>query len=308
MPVVISQEDLSELMRSDEELDHAMDAVERALLERHAGGAGHAIFADLPLANGNAFKVMGCSADGPIATLRVFPGQTNEGARKDTAFVIALDPATGGLRALVAGDELNALRTSVPAGVGARHLAQPGARVLAVLGSGAQARGHARVITRAAQHIEEVRVWSPTKTHREAFAEEQTVELGIAVHPCATAEEAIVGADVLTAAGRTTGGTPAYEASWVKPGALAISMTSSAPAALRQRARFVVSTQNRPTLVAFGFVGRSAPRPGVDLDGAVQLADIIAGREQARADAKQPVVFELGNVYLWDQPTLAFLP
>jgi alanine dehydrogenase len=306
MPLTISQAELAALLDSDDELGEALDRVERSLLERHHDHAGHAVFADLPLASDNALRVMGCTAEGSVATLRVFPDHTNQGARNDTAFTMVLDPSTGGLLAILAGDDLNTLRTSVPAGVGARHLAPDGARILCVLGSSTQARGHVRAICRALPGIEEVLVWSPTPANREAFAEEHTARLGFPVRACATAEEAVSGADVITAAGNTPGGVPAYEDAWVQPGALAISMTVSSPPALRARARNVAPTRRRPQLVAIGFVGRGAPRPGQDPEDLVELADVITGTVPARVDPDQPVVYELANIYMWDQPIAAW--
>jgi ornithine cyclodeaminase/alanine dehydrogenase-like protein (mu-crystallin family) len=306
MPLTISQADLAALLDSDDELGDALDRVERSLLDRHQGEAGHAVFADLPLASDNAFRVMGSTAEGSVSTVRVFPDHTNQGARHDTAFTLVLDPSTGALVAILAGDDLNTLRTSVPAGVGARHLAPEGARTLGVLGSSTQARGHARAICRALPGIQEVLVWSPTAANREAFAEEHTARFGFPVRPCATAEEAVSGADVITAAGNTPGGVPAYEDAWVRPGALAISMTRSAPPELRARARNVAPTRRRPQLVAIGFVGRGAPKPGQDPEGVVELADVITGTVPARVDPDQPVVFELANIYLWDQPIAAW--
>jgi alanine dehydrogenase len=306
MPLMISQAELTALLDSDDELGDALDRVERTLLDRHQRSAGHVVFADLPLTGDKTFRVMGSSAEGSIATVRIFPDHTNQDARDDTAFTLVLDPRTGGLRALLAGDDLNTLRTSVPAGVGARHLAPAGARTLCILGSSTQARGHLRAICRALPGIQEVLVWSPTPAHREAFAEQHTARLGLPVRACATAEEAVSGADVITATGNTPAGVPAYEDGWVRPGALAISMTRSAPPELRARARNVAPTSRRPQLVAVGFVGRGAPRPGPDPDDLVELADVIAGTVPARVDPDQPLVFELANIYLWDQPIAAW--
>jgi alanine dehydrogenase len=305
MALVVSQADLRDLIRSDEELDRVIDAVERSLVDRHGGPAGHALFSDLPLETGDAFKIMGCSAPGDAPTLRIFPWQAVDDP-EDRNVILRFHPATGALETIIASDDLNPLRTSVPAAVGARHLALPDARVLGILGSSTQARGHARTITRALPSISQILVWSPTPQNREAFAAEQASLLGLDVRACETAEEVVRGADVITAAGRVRGGTPAFSAEWVRPGALAISMTRVSPAELQERATFVVPTANRPQLVAFGFAAPTGPRPVGDPDCVVQLGDVIAGSARAREAASQPVVFELGNIYLWDQPIAAW--
>jgi alanine dehydrogenase len=302
MPIIVSQADLHELVRSDEEIDRVIDAVEQALIDRHNGDNGHAIFADLPLEDANFFRVMAGTASGAATTVRIFPGQTNTAPRDDASFVLLLDSHTGALKALMAGDDIGALRTSVPAGVGARHLAPADAQVLGILGSGEQARGHARTITRALPNLSEIVVWSPTKANRERFAAEQAKLLGMPVRSVASAAEVVRPADVLTAAGLTDINVDAYDADWVKPGALVISMTRSTPRALAAKSQLVVPTQNRPELVAFGFVGRDLPRPPADPAEVIELGDVIAGKAVARAGSDQTVVFELANVYLWDQP------
>ena len=307
MPIVFSQDDLAPLIDSDDDFFRLIDAVEQLLLERHSGPGGHTVFVDLPLdTERNAVKVYGITAPG-AATLRVFPGETNEGSRADAAFILVLDSVSGGLEAVLCGDDLNALRTSVPAGVGARHLAPKGARVLCILGSGAQARGCARVITAALPNLEEVVVWSPTTANREAFARVQTDKLGVAVRACETAEEAVRSGDIVMAAGMVTPGQPAFDADWVKPGALVISLTRSAPPELvANGARLVVPTQNRPEIVAMGFAGKNRPSPRADQDEVVELADVITGAASARERGDQVVVFELGNVYLWDHAVVSW--
>jgi ornithine cyclodeaminase/alanine dehydrogenase-like protein (mu-crystallin family) len=306
MPLVVSQADLRGLLSCEAELDRVIDAVERSLVDRHAGPAGHALFSDLPLESGDAFKIIGCSAPGEAPTVRIFPWQTVDEDPQDRNVILRFHARTGALETIIASDDINPLRTSVPAAVGARHLAPDGARVLGILGSSTQARGHARMISRAVPSIREILVWSPTPENREAFAAEQASVLGLAVRACDTAEEVVRGGDIVTAAGRTRGGTPAFDAAWVQDGALAISMTHAAPPQLRERAAFVVPTTSRPQLVAFGFASPAGPRPAADPDGVIQLGDVIAGGVRPRQDPAQPVIFELANVYLWDQPIVAW--
>ena len=299
MPVVYSQEDLRPLLASDDQFVALIDAVEGILVQQHSGIAGHAIFCGLPLdTEPNAFKMYGITGSGG-ATLRIFPGETNSVSTANTAYILVLDPETGGLEAILAGDDLNPLRTSVPAGVGARHLAPKGAKTVCILGSGEQARGSARSVFRALPELKELVVWSPTPANREKFAKEQAAFLEIEARAVETAEEAVGAGDIVVAAGRTRGGQAAYEASWVKPGALAISMTRSAPPELLADGQYISPTENRPQVVAIGFAG-PGPKPAGGVQGAVELADVIAGKVPARKSDDQTVVFELANLYPWD--------
>ena len=86
-------------------------------------------------------------------------------------------------------EEFNVIRTGAPAGVGCRHLAPPGAKVLGMLGSGNQARGQLFAMQRGLASLEQVRVFSPTAAHRERFASEMSIQLGIAVEPVDSAPQ-----------------------------------------------------------------------------------------------------------------------
>jgi ornithine cyclodeaminase/alanine dehydrogenase-like protein (mu-crystallin family) len=79
--------------------------------------------------------------------------------------------------------------------------------VLALLGSGVQARSHLEAL-RLVRDIREVRVWS--LRHAAAFARE------FGVDEAASAEEAVRGADIVVTA--TTSQTPVLSGAWLSPG------------------------------------------------------------------------------------------
>ena len=81
-------------------------------------------------------------------------------------------------------------------------------RVLAILGSGVQARSHLEAL-RLVREFREVRVWSPR--HARVFAD----RFGVRAAP--SAEEAVRGADVVVVA--TTSTTPVLRGTWLSPGA-----------------------------------------------------------------------------------------
>ena len=80
--------------------------------------------------------------------------------------------------------------------------------VLAVLGSGVQARSHVEAL-RLVRPFEEIRVWSPTLENAQRFAN----EIGATAM---SAEEAVRGADVIVTV--TSSKTPVLKASGSKPG------------------------------------------------------------------------------------------
>jgi thiomorpholine-carboxylate dehydrogenase len=106
------------------------------------------------------------------------------------------------------GRLITEMRTAAVSAAATKLLAVPDSKILAILGSGVQARSHVEAL-RLVRRFEEVRVWSPTKAHARQLAEEIG---GTAV----SAEEAVRGADVVVTV--TNSKTPVLKGSWLKPG------------------------------------------------------------------------------------------
>jgi ornithine cyclodeaminase/alanine dehydrogenase-like protein (mu-crystallin family) len=106
------------------------------------------------------------------------------------------------------GTLITEVRTAAVSAVATKYLARPDASVLAILGSGVQARSHLEAL-RLVRDFQEVRVWSPR--HAAAFAEE------FGVQAARSAGEAVRGADVIVTA--TTSQTPVLEGACLAPGA-----------------------------------------------------------------------------------------
>lgn len=307
MPLLLSRSDLCPLAADDEALDDVIDAVQESLLQSHSGDRGESVFAGIALANGDELANQLAASPLGGASVRLFP-RIVRGARRNAWLGIRIDAASGEIESIIALDDLNELRTSVPAAVGVRHLAPKDASTLAVLGSSAQAASHARTFARVMPCLKTVQVWSPTKTHREAFADDMSVRLGVQVTAVDTAEAAVDGAEVITAAGRTAPAEPAVpDPTAVRPGALFVSMTAAGLNLLPLGAQLAVPTAQRPDLVAHGFSSgflRDGPPPAPP--NAVELAEIIHEHQPARSSPAETVVYELGAPYLWDLPILTW--
>ncbi|HYJ17497.1 MAG TPA: ornithine cyclodeaminase family protein, partial [Candidatus Limnocylindria bacterium] len=75
---------------------------------------------------------------------------------------------------------LQHMRVGACAGLGTKYLARKDAKVMAMIGSGGMARSYTEAIKHV-RPLEVVRVFSPTKKNREAFAAEMTEKLDIEV-------------------------------------------------------------------------------------------------------------------------------
>ena len=124
------------------------------------------------------------------------------------ATIFLVDPQTGTPLAIMDGRLITEMRTAAVSAAATKLLASPDAAILAVLGSGVQARSHVEAL-RLVRPFEEIRVWSPTLENAKRFAN----EIGATV---TSAEEAVRGADVIVTV--TSSKTPVLRGSWLKPG------------------------------------------------------------------------------------------
>jgi ornithine cyclodeaminase/alanine dehydrogenase-like protein (mu-crystallin family) len=128
---------------------------------------------------------------------------------------LAYDAQTGRLRVLIAdGGLLTELRTAAAGAVAADLLARPDAQVVAVIGTGGQARYQLQALLEV-RPIEHVKVWGRRPEAAGQYAHDMA-ECGATVSAVATAQEAVAGAEVVITATSATG--PLIEAGWLAAG------------------------------------------------------------------------------------------
>ena len=121
-----------------------------------------------------------------------------------------------GLMAMIEADLLGALRTGAASGLATKLLANRDAKTLAVIGSGKQARTQVAAVC-AVRPIRSVRVYSPSREHRTAFAFAVADELGVETEPVASGDACVAGADVVVTI--TKSATPVCRGEWLSDGA-----------------------------------------------------------------------------------------
>jgi ornithine cyclodeaminase/alanine dehydrogenase-like protein (mu-crystallin family) len=87
------------------------------------------------------------------------------------AMILLFRPQTGEPLAVMDGRLITEMRTAAVSAAATKYLASPGARVLALLGSGVQAHAHLAALSHLHRY-EEVRVWSRIPEHAAHFAAE----------------------------------------------------------------------------------------------------------------------------------------
>src|SRR5438105_9287780 len=137
-----------------------------------------------------------------------YPPNAERGLPTHMAIILLNDPQTGAPLAVMDGRLITEMRTAAVSAAATKLLAPRDAKVLAILGSGVQARSHLEALQLVRQ-FEEIRVWSPNKSHAEQFAK----EIGAKTM---SVEEAVRGADVVVTVTSST--VPILQGKWLKPG------------------------------------------------------------------------------------------
>lgn len=123
---------------------------------------------------------------------------------------------TGELLAIMPDGVIQQTRVALTSALGVKVMCRAGAATMGLIGTGGQARAHFRLLT-AVRPIKTVKVFSPRKEHREAFAHEMgRVVEGVRVHSVASVEEAIVDSDLLCTA--TNASEPIIKGAMLQPG------------------------------------------------------------------------------------------
>ncbi len=152
----------------------------------------------------------------------VVPGNPSRGLDTHMGGVLLHDGDTGELVAIMNASPVTEIRTAAVSGVATRALARPDARRVAILGAGAQARGHVHAM-RAVLDDPEIRIWA----RRLEAAEELAGEVGGTVTP--SVDAALFGAEVVCTT--TAAKEPIVEKRWLAPGAHVNAVGSSIPTA-----------------------------------------------------------------------------
>src|ERR671910_3245443 len=157
---------VSRLMR----MEDVIPAMEHALADFSSGKVVQPMRVMVPVAEHQGFlglmPAYYAGADALGVKLVAFYPQ-NQGVPTHHATILLFKPETGEPLVNMDGRLITEVRTAAVSAVATKYLARPDASVLAIIGSGVQARSHLEAL-RLIRRFEEVRVWSPR--HAEDFA------------------------------------------------------------------------------------------------------------------------------------------
>jgi ornithine cyclodeaminase len=214
--LLVSRREVEELL----DLDTLIDALAGAMADLSAGRASvpDRVGALVGERDGLLAAMPGYTPSaGALASklVTLFPRNAGTALPTHQAVIVVFDPDTGRPAALLDGTAITALRTGAGSALATRLLAREDAATIAILGTGVQARSHARAVTRV-RAFAELRVAGRDRAKAEALAEELAGELDLPVRATASWEEASDGADVVCAT--THALEPVVRREWLGPG------------------------------------------------------------------------------------------
>jgi alanine dehydrogenase len=213
-------------------------------------------------------------------------------------FLPLFDADSGTPTALLDGASMNPFKTGAAGAVAVDELAREDAETVALIGSGAQARGQLRAVA-AVRDLRSVAVFSPTKENRERFAGEMTEELDAAVAAVASSDAALEGADIVITATNAT--EPVFDGERLEPGTHVTAMGQYAPdvrevdATTVRRSTYVPDLRERATQDAGAFI--QAVEEGAVTEDHVhaELGEVVAGVEPGRETDEEITLFDSGG-------------
>jgi thiomorpholine-carboxylate dehydrogenase len=206
-PLFLNEEQVRQHLR----MADLIPAMEKALIDFSAGEVTQPVRSVIKVEPPGGFLGLmpALTPDGlGLKAVTFYPSNAERGIPTHMATIFLVDPQTGTPLTIMDGRLITEMRTAAVSAAATKLLAPPDSKILAILGSGVQARSHAEAL-RLVRNFEEIRVWSPTRKHAQQFAEEIG---GTAV----STEETVRDADVVVTA--TNSKVPVLKGAWLKPG------------------------------------------------------------------------------------------
>lgn len=217
------------------------------------------------------------------------PKNTREGLQTVTAFGLLAEVNTGYPVLLSEMTLLTALRTAATSAMAARALAPKGSRVMAMIGNGAQAEFQALAF-RAVVGIEEVRLYDIDAAATEKCAR-NLAGTGLRVVPCASAEAAMEGAQVITTCTADKQYATILTDNMVGAGVHINAIGGDCPGKTELHRdvllRSSIFVEFPPQTRVEGEIQQLAPDHPV-----TELWRVLAGEEQGRRDAREITLFD----------------
>ena len=224
--------------------------------------------------------------------------------------VMLFEAKTCALKCIMDGTFITGCRTGAAGAISVKYLARADAAKLCVIGAGTQARRQLAAMMRV-RKLTEVRAWDALPEFLEKYVKEMSAETGLEIRKCATAEEAVRGADIVVTTTRARRG-PIVKKEWLKPGTHIAAIGADAldkqelDAGVYDGAKVVCDSIN---LCVKRGETQNAVRAGVIRleDIHAEIGEIILGKKPGRENPDEVTIFDTVGMAIQDIVTAAML-
>jgi len=211
--------------------------------------------------------------------------------------------ASGDLVAMIEADYMGQLRTGAASGLATKYLARQDASVVAIIGTGGQARTQLEAVA-AVRKLKSARVYGRNPERRKRFAEEMSQRIGVTVEPANSSSEAAQGAHILCTA--TTASHPVVSGADLASG-LHINAIGANHAHKRELDDEAVAGAD---VIVVDSVEQSRQEAGdliiafkgdeICWTGVKKLSDVVAGKARGRTSDTEVTLFKSNGIASWD--------
>jgi ornithine cyclodeaminase/alanine dehydrogenase-like protein (mu-crystallin family) len=236
----------------------------------------------------------------------LFPENEARGVPTHQAVILVFDAETGSPRALLDGTHITAARTAAGSALSTRFLSRPDSQVLLIIGTGVEARAHARAIP-LVRPIREIRVAGRHPQKAAQLAARITGEQGIPAIACEVAGQSFAGADIVCAA--THAAQPVVKGEWLEPGMHVTSVGLNADGREVDAAavmKSLVAVETREAALAPNAGGANDLKWPIH-DGLIreehihaEIGELISGAKPGRTSAGQITLYKSVGVAVQD--------
>jgi alanine dehydrogenase len=274
-------------VRSLLRMEDLIPTMANALRDLSAGKVVQPLRQVLPVSEHDGFFGVMPAYGGALGAKLVTFYPNNEGIPTHHAMILLFRAETGEPLVTMDGRLITEMRTAAVSAVATDLLARRDIDVLAILGSGVQARSHLEAL-RIVRPFREVRVWSPR--HAPKFAQEHGVTAA------ASAEEAVRGADVVVVATAATA--PILKGAWLSPGAHTNAVGATRPNWRELDDQLLV----RAKLYVESREAASKESGDVIAAGSIfaELGEVVAGARPGRESEKEITLYKSVGVAVED--------
>jgi ornithine cyclodeaminase/alanine dehydrogenase-like protein (mu-crystallin family) len=274
-------------VRSHLRMEELIPAMAGALRDLSAGKVEQPMRLVLPVEEHKGFFAVMPACGGALGAKLVTFYPNNTDVPTHHAMILLFRPETGEPLVTMDGRLITEMRTAAVSAVATDALARADSSVLAILGSGVQARSHLEAM-RMVRKFREVRVWSPRNSKE--FCQRH------GLLAAASAEEAIRGADVIVVATAAT--TPVLMGEWLSPGAHINAVGATRPTwrelddEVLRKARIYVESREAATTESGDVIAAGQVF--------AEIGEVLAGTKSGRESNEEITLFKSVGVAMED--------